>query len=131
MEQKIHIATQYGLHDGTLVTDRGSKLQLGPQDNGYAPYELLLGGLSFCLFSTFDSIAQKMQLTYSSVDIDVTGVKRDEKVATLKTCSIAVVAQGVEDEAKFNKAFEVATRYCSVFNTIAKVAEMEWNITFS
>ena len=97
----------------------------------FSAYELLLGGLSHCLFSTYESMAEKMQVEYSGLDMNITGVKRDEKVATLKTVDIDVLAKGVTDQDKFAKAFEIATRYCSIFTTISKVAEMRWNITYA
>ena len=58
------------------------------------------------------------------------GRKRDEKVATLETCHIKVKVKGASDKEKVKKAFEVATRYCSVFHTLSKVAEMTWEIDF-
>ena len=131
MEQKIHVSTQYQQEEGKLVADSGSSLLLGRSEGAFAPYELLLGGLSYCLYSTFLSIAEKMQLTYGDVALDINGVKRDEKVATLKTVTIAVTAKGVEDQGKFEKAFEISTRYCSVFQTISKVADITWDITFA
>jgi putative redox protein len=131
MGQRIHIESRFAQTDGKLITDSGASVDLGPADSAFAPYELLLGGLSYCLFSTFVSIAEKMQLAYEGVDMQVTGVKRDEKVATLKTCTIEAKAKGVQDQEKFKKAFEISTRYCSVFQTISKVADMEWNIEFA
>lgn len=131
MGQQTHIVSKFAQKDGRLITDSGASVALGPADDAFAPYELLLGGLSYCLFSTFVSIAEKMQLSYEGLDMHVTGVKRDEKVATLKTCSIDVTAKGVENQDKFKKAFEISTRYCSVFQTISKVADMKWNIEYA
>lgn len=131
MGQKIHVVSQFNEHDGHLHTDSGASLELNRNPQGFAPYELLLGSLSYCLFSTFESIAEKMQLTYTGLDMDIKGEKRDEKVATLETCLIIVTAKGVESEEKFKKAFEISTRYCSVFQTLSKVATMNWDISFS
>ncbi|MDC7245344.1 MAG: OsmC family protein [Sphaerochaetaceae bacterium] len=130
MGETTHIRSDYNQSDGTLLTDRGSTVPLSNAQDGFAPYELLLGGLSFCLFKTYESIAQKMKFTYDGVSMDITGIKSDEKVALLKTVRIDVVAKGVEEKAKFTKAFEIATRYCSVFNTLSKIAEMKWDIDF-
>ena len=71
-----------------------------------------------------------MQATFSNLDMDIVGRKRDEKVATLETCHIKVKVKGASDKEKVKKAFEVATRYCSVFHTLSKVAEMTWEIDF-
>jgi putative redox protein len=130
MGETTHITAQYNQHDGTLLTDRGSTVLLDNTKEGVAPYELLLGGLSSCLFRTYESIAEKMKFAYDGMQMDITGVKREDKVAMLETVTIKVVAKGVEERDKFTKAFEIATRYCSVFNTLAKIAEMKWDIDF-
>jgi putative redox protein len=130
MGSKTHIRTQYHGAEGRLVSDSGAITALGTSAETFAPYELLLGGLSFCLYSTFESVAEKMRLAYKEVEIHVTGVKRDEPVATLETCELTVSAKGVDDQAKFTRAFEISTRYCSVYHTISKVAKMSWTVTF-
>lgn len=132
MGESIHITTTYNQHDGSLITDKGTTIALGGDKDTVAPYELLLGGLSYCLFKTFESIAEKMQVEYAGMDIDIVGVKRDDKVAMLETVTLKVDAKGIKEEqkGKFSKAFEVSTRYCSVFNTLAKIAEMKWDINF-
>ncbi len=131
MGSKTHIVSKFAKHDGRLITDSGASVTLGTRAETFSAYELLLGGLSHCLFSTYESMAEKMQLEYSGMDMNVTGVKRDEKVATLQTVDIEVLAKGVVDQAKFEKAFEISTRYCSIFNTLSQVAKMRWNITYA
>lgn len=130
MGARTHIVSHFGKHDGRLVTDSGASVALGHEAETFAPYELLLGALSYCLFRTFESIAEKMQLGYEGMDMHIEGVKRDDKIGTLETCTINVQARGTADQEKFTKAFEISTRYCSVFNTIGKVAVMDWNIAF-
>jgi len=130
MGATTHIVTKYNQHDGTLITDKGFTVALGSQKDSIAPYELLLGGLSYCLFRTFESIAEKMQFEYSSMDMDIVGVKRDDKIGMLETVTIKVEVKGASNEGKFKKAFEIATRYCSVYNTLLKIAEMKWDINY-
>jgi putative redox protein len=130
MGSRTHIVSHFGTNSGKLVTDSGAAVALGHEAGTFAPYELLLGGLSYCLFRTFESMVEKMQVTFTGLDMDIEGIKRDEKVATLQTCRIAVTAKGVTDQAKFSKAFEISTRYCSVFQTLSKVATMSWDITY-
>ncbi len=109
-----------------FTTPDGSAYEIGST----GPYEYLLGALSGCLFKTFVSLATKMQVSWEHVSFAVEGIKRDEKVATLKDVTIAVTATGTEDAAKFTKAFETATRYCSIYQTLSHVAEMHWTIDF-
>ncbi|MHC1691563.1 MAG: OsmC family protein [Sphaerochaetaceae bacterium] len=131
MGQKIHIVSHFKTGSGRLVSDSGAMAALGNEAGTFAPYELLLGALSFCLFRTFESLAEKMKVGYEGMDMHINGEKRDEKVATLQTCHIQVTAKGVEDQEKFTKAFETATRYCSIFNTLNHVATMTWDIAFA
>lgn len=130
MGDKTHIFTSYTPTSGVLTTDSGTKLSIGSSQGSVRAYEMLLGGLSHCLFSTFQSLAEKMQVSYERVDLDIVGIKRDEKVATLETVTIEVTAEGINDHDKFTKSFEISTRYCSVYNTISHVAKIEWNVTF-
>ncbi|MFA5468122.1 MAG: OsmC family protein [Sphaerochaetaceae bacterium] len=130
MGSKTHVIAKYGKSDGRLITDTAASVALGRSSEKFSPYELLLGALSYCLFLTYQSLAEKMQVEHTSVDIDITGVKRDAKVSTLEHVDLLVVAKGVNDEKKFDKAFEIATRYCSVFNTISQVAKIDWKIRY-
>ncbi len=130
MGEAIHIRTNYTQHDGVLVTDKGTKVSLGREDGTVAPYELLLGGLSYCLFRTFESVSEKMKAEYAGMDMEITGVKGDDKIGMLTNVDLTVSVTGAADEKKITKAFEIATRYCSVFNTLGKIAEMKWEISF-
>jgi len=95
------------------------------------PYEYLLGALSGCLFMTFKDIAAKMHVTYEHISFQTHGVKRDEVPTWLESVDIKVTVTGASDASAFTKAFEIATRYCSIYNTLAKVAKMEWTVEFS
>ncbi|MGI6433093.1 MAG: OsmC family protein [Sphaerochaetaceae bacterium] len=130
MADTTHILSTFTPTGGTLTTDANSVLAIGQGEGKFRAYEMLLGALSHCVFSTFESIAEKMQFSYEKVDLDITGVKRDEKVALLKTVAINITASGVDDQQKFSKAFEIATRYCSIFQTLSHVAKMSWEISF-
>ncbi len=130
MGQSIHVKTAYAQHDGRLITDSGTEVLLGREQGTVAPYELLLGGLSYCLFRTFESVAAKMKVGYAGMDIEITGVKGDDEVGMLTHVDLKVSVSGAPDEKKVTKAFEISTRYCSQFNTIGKVAEMKWDIRF-
>ncbi|MFA6775256.1 MAG: OsmC family protein [Sphaerochaetaceae bacterium] len=95
------------------------------------PYEYLLGALSGCLFMTFKDIAAKMHLSYEHISFRTHGVKRDEVPKWLQSVDITIVVTGASDPQAFTKAFEIATRYCSIYNTLAKVAKMEWTVEFA
>jgi putative redox protein len=87
--------------------------------------------LSGCLFMTYESILEKMQISVKKTNFDVRGEKRDEKVATLKVCQVKVTISGAEDESKAKKAVDIASRYCSIYQTLSKVADMSWEVEFT
>ncbi len=93
------------VHSGKLVTDSGAAVALGHESGNFAPYELLLGGLPYCLFRTFEDIAQKMQLAYEGVDMHVDGRSVRIKFATLEFCKVSLRAKGVVEQEKFKKAY--------------------------
>ncbi|HSK68529.1 MAG TPA: OsmC family protein [Candidatus Limnocylindria bacterium] len=78
------------------------------QGGGLRPYELLLGALGSCFYSTFLGIAAKMRLEYDSARVDVRGVKRDEVPTTLKDAWLTFTIIGAKDEKGFRRAAELA-----------------------
>ncbi len=115
---------------GILSTDK-SQLTLGDGEGEFRPYDLVLGGLSACYYATFLSIARKMNLDYTKVEIEITGEKQTEPPELLRHVLVDVTVYGVslEKSKQFDRAADVANRYCSVYQTISRVAEMETRLT--
>ncbi|HZJ88307.1 MAG TPA: OsmC family protein [Sphaerochaeta sp.] len=111
-----------------FVSEAGKEIPITRESDAY---DLLFGALSACLFATFDALAKKMRATWATVDFVVDGQKRESSPTTLEWVTIQVSATGVEDEEKFLRAFETATRYCSIYTTISQVAKMTWSVDFS
>lgn len=131
MGARQHMTADFQRSSWKLTNDIGSSIYIGSGRNEFAPYDLLLGALESCLFATFDEVAEKMRASYDYIHFDVTGIKRDADIATLETCSIEVTIRNASDQKKLTRAFDIATRYCSVYQTISQVAEMSWSITFA
>jgi putative redox protein len=125
-----HMRARFVKDDWKVINDRDQSIAIGPGNEQFAPYDLLLGALESCLYATFTEVAEKMKETYAFVEFDVTGIKRDEDVATLERCTVEVTISGASHQKKLTKAFDVATRYCSVYQTISQVAQMSWEVTF-
>ncbi len=117
--------------NGVLNGSHGSTT-VGSEDGALAAYDMVLGGLGACLNHTFQSILSKKKLEFHSVNYEIEGVKRDEVPATLKTVDIQVTVTGVDSdkEAQAQKAWEMATRYCSMHVTLSHVADMTSTLTF-
>jgi putative redox protein len=131
MGAKHHVSVDFAGDSWKALNDRGSVVELGGENEKFAPYELLLSALSGCLFMTYESILEKMQISVKKTNFDVRGEKRDEKVATLKVCQVKVTISGAEDESKAKKAVDIASRYCSIYQTLSKVADMSWEVEFT
>lgn len=131
MGAKQHMKGHFTPKQGQVRNDRGSTVKIGQGEDAFAPYDLLLGALESCLFATFNDVAVKMHLAYEQIDMEVFSEKRDADVATLETVNVQVSVTGGADERKLTRAFDIATRYCSVYQTISKVASMNWTISFS
>ena len=92
------------------------------KDGALAPYDLMLGALGSCYYSTFTDIAKKMRLQYERAEIAIHGVKRAEVPTSLETVDMVFTIYGVLDSKGFEHASELAARHCSVHATISKVA---------
>ncbi len=114
---------------GELVTSRAT-VDIGPEEGQVFPYDMLLGALASCFYSTFLDIAEKKRIHYDSVDIEVTGEKRTEIPATLKWVNLKITIKNAEKEKGLIQAAELAGQYCSIYQTLSHVAEMKTQVVF-
>ncbi|MGI6695633.1 MAG: OsmC family protein [Christensenellales bacterium] len=129
--KEINVSLQFGTEfEGTLQAD-DRQIAIGRKAGGMASYELLLGALGSCYYATFISIARKMRLEYKGVDIAIHGVKRDQVPETLQTVEMTITIRGAQDEKGFDRASELAAKYCSVHETIAQVADIALELRFA
>ncbi|MCG8569781.1 MAG: OsmC family protein [Spirochaetes bacterium] len=124
--------TQIGEFKGEVKTARGS-VQIGIEEDELAPYDLLLGALASCYYATFLEIAEKKRINFSSVEIQVTGRKKEEVPTTLEWVKLEIIVFGVnvEKQKGLEQAAELAGKYCSIYQTISHVAKMEYEIQIS
>ena len=117
---------------GSLTSLKGNTIPVGAAPGGMAPYDMLLGALGACLYSTFLDIVLKKRLTLKKVDIKIDGDKRTTVPMTLERCHVAITVVGglMEKEAAYKKSMDLATEYCSVYQTISQVAEMTYELKF-
>ncbi|MBE0450343.1 MAG: OsmC family protein [Clostridia bacterium] len=115
--------------NGELIAPNGT-CRIGAEKDTLAPYDMLFGALASCLYSTFLDVAEKKRINYDRVEMVVTGEKRDEIPATLKWVKVKAVVFNAEKELGLEQSFKLATEYCSIYETISKVAEMSYEIHF-
>lgn len=114
---------------GELFTQK-AVAPIGSGDNRLLPYDMLLGALASCLYSTFLDIAVKKRIGFSSVDIEVTGEKRTEVPTTLKWVKVRMQVSGAEKEKGLLQAADLAAQYCSIYQTLSHVADMSLTVEF-
>lgn len=114
---------------GELRTEHGN-VPVGKGEGLQRPYELLLGALGACYYSTFVDIADKMRLQYAGADIHISGSKREEVPTTLKEARMVLTIRGARDKKGFDRAAQLAGKYCSVHATLEKVAVLSEELRF-
>lgn len=114
---------------GELVSP-SSTIPVGSRENGIKPYHMLYGALGGCFYATFISIAEKMRLSFSKAELNISGNKRDEAPRTLELVRVELTVFDPSHEEKLTKAAENGAKFCSIFETIGKVAKMELVVNF-
>lgn len=105
-------------------------INIGSEKGQVAPYDMMYGAISSCLYATFLSITKKMKTSFDSAKMSVSGEKRETVPTTLKKVDIIFTIKNAENKKKIEKAFEYATKYCSVYQTLSHVAEMNYKIVY-
>lgn len=109
-------------------------VKIGVNEGDAKPYELLFGALASCLYATFLDVVEKKKLKFEACTINVTGEKRTIVPTTLEWVKVEFTIKGASNlenkEKAFTKSADLATKYCSIYQTIAQVAEMEHTIQF-
>jgi putative redox protein len=123
---KIEYANEF---KGTLKTSHGEVL-VGNQENGMKPYNLLFGALGACFYSTVLGIIVKKRLTFDGAVVEINGSKREEVPTTLDHVTLTITFKNASNEEQFLKSAELGTKYCSVFETISKVAQIDLVVNF-
>jgi putative redox protein len=114
---------------GKLVTQK-AEVAIGSGEGRLLPYDMLLGALSACLYSTFLDIAIKKRIEFDMVDIEVTGEKRTEIPTTLAWVKVVMNVKGAKKEKGLVEAGQLAAQYCSIYQTLSHVAQMYLEVTF-
>lgn len=114
---------------GELIAPNG-RTDIGNTKNSIMPYDMLFGALASCLYATFLSVARKKRINFDEANIVVTGEKRKVNPATLKWVNVKMTVKNADNEKGVLQSMELAAKYCSIYETISKVAEMTWDVDF-
>lgn len=116
---------------GTVIGPHGT-IPVGGDKERMAPYHMLFGALATCYYATFVAVARKQKADFVDATVEVTGEKRDEIPATLKWVKITMTVRGADpkNHKKLLKASELGAKYCSIHETISKVADIKIEVIF-
>jgi putative redox protein len=112
------------------ATSPSGRVVIGDQPDGMMPYHLLYAAAASCFYATFLSVAQKKRLTFTRASMTVTGVKRDATPPTLETMKMVLTIYQGSDQTKLTESAHLGAEYCSIHETISKVAKMELEVLF-
>jgi putative redox protein len=130
MKQPIEAKVTFGsTFDGALELKEGS-VSIGVLPHQATPYKLLQAALISCLHSTFLDVIEKKRLNLESVTYHSSGFKREEIPSTIETLHLDVHVKGIENKVAVEKSFELATKVCSVYNTISQVGTITYTIHY-
>lgn len=125
----LKVKTVYTAEASTLETNR-AKLNIGMQEGSFSPYDLLLGALSACFRATLYEILTKRKEAFPEMEIIVSGEKRKDVPTTLEWVRMDINVSGVENQEQFLRNINLAAKYCSIHETLSKVAEMSHEVHF-
>lgn len=116
---------------GEMITPNG-KTAIGDVKNGLQPYHMLFGALGSCFYATFLSIATKKRLTFDKATVEVSGNKGTGKeINLLEKVTINLVITNPSNEKGLIKSAELGSKFCSIHETISKVAKIDLLVTFN
>lgn len=124
---QMHFARGF---EGELRTQHASAA-IGKGEGRITPYEFLLGALGSCFYSTFVDIADKMRLQYERAELSISGTKRTEVPTTLEHATLRLTIVGAPEQKGFDRAVELAGKYCSVHATLSMVADIQTELHFA
>ncbi|HPJ23862.1 MAG TPA: OsmC family protein [Bacillota bacterium] len=115
---------------GELQTPTGTA-KVGDQEGGIMPYHMLFGALASCFYSTFLVISQKKRLTFDSAVVEVSGEKETGKeVNLLSKATVKVTVKNPSNEPGLRKSAELGAKFCSIYTTLSKIADITLVVEF-
>ena len=115
--------------EGKAISPTGEVL-IGSDKGMMKPYHLLFSALGSCFYATFISIVEKKKLCFSGAELEISGTQRDDKIKTLDQVDIFMRVFNASDEKQFERSAELGALYCSIHETVNKVAKINVKLEF-
>lgn len=89
------------------------------------PYDMTYGAIAGCLWSNFLNLAKDMEIR--SADVVVNGTKRETTPTTLEHVTILIRIDTNASDEKIQNTLDEAIRVCSMVQTVAMVAKIDYS----
>jgi uncharacterized OsmC-like protein len=99
--------------------------EAGGEDTGPMPTELLAAGLASCFLAAVAWAARKRRIEVEDLEVDVTPFRAPGEP---RHGRYEVVVRSSTPRAELEPAFELATRYCWVSNTLRTPPEIDYRL---
>jgi len=118
--------------EGKLAFPEG-ELAIGLEPGTVAPYDMLMGALAGCLYSTFLDVVEKKRGSFEKAEFHIEWEKRTAVPTTLKWVRVKLTILGADEKDKpgMEKAAKLAAKHCSIYSTISFVADMSMEVIFA
>ena len=105
---------------GNVTVNIDGSESIGGEGKGVRPMELVLMALGSCSVFDLSSILKKQRQIIEDIQVEVEGKRREEIPNIFTHIHLTFTLKGQLDEAKVNKAAELAVKkYCSVHDMLA------------
>jgi putative redox protein len=114
--------------DGAIINIDGAP-DIGGQNLGFRPMQLLLAGIGSCSGMDIISILQKQKQPLAGLEIEVNGEREKDRTPSLfETIHVHFRVTGNLNEDKVKRAVDLSmTKYCSVAKTLEKTARITYS----
>ena len=123
--KRINDACHLEVHNesGAVIHVDGAP-EIGGQNLGFKPMQLLLAGIGSCSSMDIISILQKQKQPLTGLEVEVNGEREKNRVPSLfETIHVHFRVSGKLDEGKVKRAIDLSmNKYCSVAKTLEKTA---------
>ena len=111
-----------------MIVEMDSSAQLGGENRGVSPMEMVLMGLGGCASIDLGLILNKQKQVLDDCQLEITGERDDTPAKAFKEIHIHFILKGTLDEKKVNKALELTlTKYCSVAMSLKESIEVNYS----
>lgn len=115
---------------GEMHTPNGT-IKIGDVEGGMYPYHMFFGSLGACFYATFLSIAKKKRLSFEKAVLEVSGNKATgQEINLIEQVTLKLKITKPSNEKALLKSAELGTKFCSIHETVSKVANIDLVVEF-